>query len=135
MSPNNNGQIALYFHFQKIIKEPGTSFQYPVLSQKYLGSNCHTALVFDQISSWYYIGVKRNNHLCNFHYVAMPVMTLQILKSADFTKTEKSRYLENKTFFLQTKKFINYPSTATLLQEVFLQNGRYHSSVQMTLQF
>ena len=37
------------------------------------------------------------------------VMTPQILKSADFTKTQKSRYLENKTlFFLQIKKFINY---------------------------
>ena len=32
------------------------------------------------------------------------MMTLQILKFADFTKTEKSRYLKNKTlFFLQIK--------------------------------
>ena len=39
------------------------------------------------------------------HYVAMPMMTSQILKSADFTKTQKSRYLENVTvFFLQIKK-------------------------------
>ena len=38
----------------------------------------------------------------------MPLMTPQILKSLDFTKTEKSRYLENETlFFLQIKKFIN----------------------------
>ena len=43
----------------------------------------------------------------NFHYVTMPMMTSQILKSADFTKTQKSRYLENQTlFFLQIKKFI-----------------------------
>ena len=42
---------------------------------------------------------------CNFHYVAMPMMTSQILKSVDFTKTQKSRYLENETsFFLQIKK-------------------------------
>ena len=30
-------------------------------------------------------------------------------ETADFTKTEKSRNIENETpFFLQTKKFINY---------------------------
>ena len=39
----------------------------------------------------------------------MPVMTSQILKSVDFTKTQNSRYLENKTLFLlQIKKFVNY---------------------------
>ena len=38
------------------------------------------------------------------------MMTLQILKSVDFTKTQKSRYLENKIFFLQVKRFINYTS-------------------------
>ena len=31
-------------------------------------------------------------------------MTSQILKSVDFTKTQISRYLNNKTFFLQIKK-------------------------------
>ena len=36
--------------------------------------------------------------------------TSQILKSAGFTKTQKSRYLKNETFFLQIKKFINYTS-------------------------
>ena len=36
------------------------------------------------------------------------MMTSQILKSVDFTTTQKSRYLENETmFFLQIKK-INY---------------------------
>ena len=43
------------------------------------------------------------------------MMTLQILKSMDFTKTQKSKYLEKETlFFLQIKKFINYTSRATL---------------------
>ena len=32
------------------------------------------------------------------------MMTSLILKSADFTETQKSRYLENETFFLQKKK-------------------------------
>ena len=31
-------------------------------------------------------------------------MTSQILKSVDFTETQKSRYLENETFFIQIKK-------------------------------
>ena len=45
----------------------------------------------------------------------MLMMTSQILKSADFTKTQKSRYLENETiFFLQIFKFINYTSRVTL---------------------
>ena len=35
------------------------------------------------------------------------MMTSQILKSVDFTKTHKSKYLENKTFFLHIKKFMN----------------------------
>ena len=37
----------------------------------------------------------------------MSIVTSQILKSADFTKTQKFRYLENKrVFFLQMKEFI-----------------------------
>ena len=37
----------------------------------------------------------------------MPMVTSQILKSVDLTKTQKSRYLENETlFFLQVKKFL-----------------------------
>ena len=42
--------------------------------------------------------------MCNFQYVAMPMMTSQVLKSVNFPETQKSRYLENKTFFLQIKK-------------------------------
>ena len=39
----------------------------------------------------------------------MPIMTPQILRSVDFTKLQKPRYLENKTSFsLQIKKIINY---------------------------
>ena len=42
-------------------------------------------------------------------------MKSQILKYVDFTKTQKSRYLEKETsFFLQIKKFINYISRANL---------------------
>ena len=47
----------------------------------------------------------------------MSMMTSQILQFVDFTKTQKSKYLENETFFLQIKKFINYTSRATLWQK------------------
>ena len=50
----------------------------------------------------------------------MSMMTSQILKSLDFTKTQKSRYLKNETFLLQIKNFINYTSRATLLQKIVL---------------
>ena len=49
----------------------------------------------------------------------MLMMTSQILKSVDFTKTQKSRYLENETLLLlQIKIFINCASRATLWQKI-----------------
>ena len=51
------------------------------------------------------LGFNRNIRECDFHYAVMPMMTSQILKSVDFTKTQKSRYLKNEIlFFLQKKK-------------------------------
>ena len=47
----------------------------------------------------------------------MTMVTSQILKSVDFTKTRKSRYLEKETFFVQIEKFMNYISRATLWQK------------------
>ena len=39
----------------------------------------------------------------------MPVTMSQILKFVDFTRTQKSRHLENETlFFLQVKKLITH---------------------------
>ena len=56
--------------------------------------------------------------MCNLHYATMPMMTSQILKSVNFTKIQKSRYLENGTlFFLQINEFINYSTRATLWQK------------------
>ena len=44
------------------------------------------------------------------------MMMSQILRSVDLTKSQKPRYIENKTSFtLQIKKMINYKSKATLL--------------------
>ena len=64
--------------------------------------------------------IQRNKRKCNFHYAAMSMMTSYILQLLDFTKTQKSKYLENETFFLQMKKFINYTSRATLWQKILL---------------
>ena len=47
------------------------------------------------------------------------MMTSQILKFADFRKTQKSRYLENETFFLQTKKI----NLSVIRQKGESQNG------------
>ena len=42
---------------------------------------------------------------CNLHYAAISIMTSGILKSVDFTQTQKSRYLENeRKFFSSSKK-------------------------------
>ena len=38
----------------------------------------------------------------------MSMMMSQILKFMDFTKTQRSSYLENETFFLQKKKKKNF---------------------------
>ena len=43
MSAVKNGQISLYFYFNKIIKGPGTSFQSPALRQKHVRNVCLTA--------------------------------------------------------------------------------------------
>ena len=49
------------------------------------------------------------------------MMMSQVLKYVDFKKTQKSRYLKNKTLFLfQIKKFINCASRATLWQKIVL---------------
>ena len=50
------------------------------------------------------------------------MMRSQILKSVDFRKIQKSRYLENDIlFFLHLKEFINYISRATLWQKRFVE--------------
>ena len=111
MSTIKNGQILLYCHFNNFIKEPGTSFQFPASSQRHVRYVCHT----------------EHKYLTKFHFDStqdskeisvsmMHMMTSQSLKSIDFTKTEKSRYLESKSFF-----FTTYISQATLWQKIVLQ--------------
>ena len=85
----------LYYHFIEIIKGPGTSFQSPALSKNMLE-------MF--VIRCTYLGSERNKQKCNFHYAEMYMMTSHNWKYVDFTKTQKSRYLENETFFLSIKK-------------------------------
>ena len=85
-----------YSHFNKIIKGPGTSFQSPALNQKHVRNVYYTSIW----PNFIFIVLKNK---CKLHYVAMPMMTSQSLKSVNFTKTRKSKYLENGTFFLQIK--------------------------------
>ena len=99
----------LYCHFNKIIKEPGPSFQPPAFNQKHVRNVFHTA-------HFILIGfrIKKKKHKSNLHYAAILMMTSQILKSVGFIKTQKSLYLKNETFFLKIKKFTNGTSSATL---------------------
>ena len=49
------------------------------------------------------------------------MMMSQIFKFVNFTKTQKSSYLQNEVlFFLQIRKFINYASRATLWENTFV---------------
>ena len=95
MAPIKRGQISLYFHFNKIGKESGTSFQSSTFSQKHVRNVCHTAHQHLPNFVLTVLWVQRNKHKSNFHYAAVSMMTSQILKSVDFSKTQKSRYLEN----------------------------------------
>ena len=51
----------------------------------------------------------------------MSMVKSQILKFMNFTETQKFRYLENETFFLQIKKFVNY--TSALYGKKYFCNG------------
>ena len=108
MSTIKNGLISVYCHFNKIIKGPGTSSSSPALSQK------HVTLLFDQFSFSQCLGFRRNKHNCNFHYIAMPMVTSQILKSGFHKNAKIQISREQNIIFLQIKKFINYISKVTL---------------------
>ena len=104
MSTIKNSQMLLYCHFNKIIKEPGTSFQSPELvsSPQHSAKNMseifviqHTYLTkfhFDRKDS-------KEISMCDLHYAAMLMMTPQILKSVGFTKTQNLDISRKHYFF------------------------------------
>ena len=59
-----------------------------------------TLTKFDQISFLQHFRFKGNKR--NFYYIEMPMMTPQISKSVDFTKTQKSRYNVEKATDIST---------------------------------
>ena len=100
-----NSQISLYCHFNKIIKEPGTSFQSPVLSQKHVRNVCLTAyqyltkFIFQSAQDSKEISRSGNSTTSNAYN------DVTDFKICGFHKAQKSRYLENKIlFFIQNKK-------------------------------
>ena len=68
--------------------------------------------------------IQKNKHKCNFHYVAMPMMMSQILKCVDFTKTQKPRYIENKTFFFSNKKSLIADQELLYCKKSFCNRGK-----------
>ena len=60
------------------------------------------------------------------------MMTSQILKSVDFTKTQKSRFLENKTFISSNEKF-NYLSRATYCRKQCCGGGNLENLRKIVL--
>ena len=112
-----NCQILLYCHFNKIIKESGTSFEYPILSQKHVRNFCLTAyyyltkFLFQSTQDSKEISISGNST------TSMHIMTLQILKSVDFTKAQNSRYISrtNYYFLFKLKKWalLNHASTSS----------------------
>ena len=134
MSAIKNGLIQLYCNFNKIIKELRTSFQSPPSSQKHVRNVFHTA---HQYLTKFHIDSTQDSKEISVSVTSimqsMPMMTSQSLKSMAFTKTQKSRYLENKTFFLQIKKIINSASRATLWQKQFCSGSNlFHTVTNFT---
>ena len=67
-----NWQISLYYHFNKIIKEPETSFQDLVTK------------FFFKVKKWESKEITEKK----IPLLVMPIMISQILKSVDFTKVQ-----------------------------------------------
>ena len=125
MSTIKNGQIAPC-HFNKFIKGPGTNFQSPPLNQKH-ARNVHQR-AHQYLTKFHFIVLKIQKN--NFHYVAMSMKMSQILKSVDVTKTQKSRYLKNKTlFFLLIKNFINTHQGLLYCKNQFCSRGNFETTL------
>ena len=115
MTTIRNSQISLYCHLNKILKRPGTSFQSPTLSQQHFKNVCHSA--HQCLTKFHFGSTQDSKEMSNFHYEAMLMMTSQILKSVDFTKTQESAYLVNKTLFFLQRKKPDQTLNAALLQK------------------
>ena len=105
MSTVKNGWILLCCHFNKIIKRSGTSFQSPALSPKHVRNVIYIGIYTGIYPSllWYYLGFKRNKHKCNFHYIAVAMMTSQILKSLEKSQEWNTSFSSNEKISCASK--------------------------------
>ena len=88
MSAIKNDQNSLC-HLDKVINGPPASFQSLALGQKHVTNVCHTAHQY--LTKFHFSSIDDSREAkigVNFHYVAMPMMTLHILKYVDFAKTK-----------------------------------------------
>ena len=70
--------------------------------------------------------VLRNKNKCNFHYVTIPMMASQILKSVDFKKNTKMQIPhELNITYSSNKKFINCTSRAYCKKQ-FCSGGNFY---------
>ena len=94
-----------------------------VSSLQYRARNMLEMFVIQHTSIWpnfilIVLRIKKNKH--NFHYVAMPMTTSQILKFVDFTKIQKSKYFENEhIIFSSNKKIHEY------IKDYFMAKNRF----------
>ena len=89
MSTIKNDQILLYCHFNKTIKEPGTSFQSLAFSQKQVRNVCHTA--YQYLTKFHFDKTQDSKQISiSATCIMQQYLMSQILKSAGFTKTQKS---------------------------------------------
>ena len=142
MSTIKNGQILLC-HFNKIMKEPGTNFQSPAFCQKHVRNVCHTAHQY--LTKFHFDRTQNSKEISiSVTLCSILMMTSRILKSAGFTKTKKSRHLENETlFFLQIKKIISYTFISCFMTKngfvaqvtfkVYICNNIMHKSCRISL--
>ena len=119
-----NDQISIQYYFKKIIKRPGSKFQSPELSRKYVQNVCHTVHQylakshFDSSQDSKEISM-RVTLLCSNVYD--DVTDFEICAFHRNTKTQISR--ERNIIFSSNKKVINCISRVTLLQKIVLEQS------------
>ena len=140
MTTIKNGQISLYCYFNKIIKCLKL-----ISSIQHWFTNILEMFVIHHTSIWLnfilvVLRSKRNKYKFNSHYVAIPMMTSQNLKSTNFnvyvpiaksiawnlliSQKHKNLDISRINIFLQIKKqkqgLLYYTSRVTLLQKIVL---------------
>ena len=107
-----NCHISLFCHFNKIIKEPRTSFQSPILSQKYVRNVCLTThqyltkITFQSAQDSKEISISGNYTTSNAYD------DVSDFKIFGFHKSTKLQISREQNIFLQIKKMgITKPCT------------------------